>query len=79
MEEEKKKRRSSLEDPISFEPFLYPITLKCGHTFEKRNLYLMMSKTKLNYINCPCCRKPSTKMSIIGTEINYTIVEIVEL
>lgn len=43
--------------PISHSIMFNPITLSCGHSFDKKNILQLIASSNLKNQNCPCCRK----------------------
>ena len=68
------------KDPLTFTIFVNPITLKCGHTFERCNIYnMLLKKSSSTAFQCPLCNKQYYTYGLFNIAINVTLTKLIDI
>lgn len=76
LEQTNKKTQSYFTCPIKGEIMLFPITLNCGHTFERESI-LSWLKDKTNG-TCPVCFKREYYHNVCRIENNINMIQLID-
>ena len=68
------KVKGCFECSITSEVMVYPVTLKCGHTFERNAIKKWLMKS----CNCPLCQKMCYFHEVDILENNFTLINIID-
>lgn len=72
------KLEEELLDPITGDLFSNPISLMCGHTFDKSTIIKWANENNTAVYNCPLCKNKYYKIDIETIKTNRIIMNLVE-